>query len=162
MLHFRCKNEFSRRLPKGKGDLGITDALLWDYLPFVDIPCACVHRNYLSLLRRKRLIVCSRRRLWRSWRVTTMIISPQVAQYIKFDPNILRVILSKFHEEEEKEIVKMKKRWFKRLLSKGPLQKAGNCLHCCLNTSNQSRKNRCKGPRRRGKLLTILMSVFTV
>merc|ERR1739838_1276151 len=37
-------------------------------------------------------------------------ITQEVAQYIKFDPNILRVILSKFHEEEEKEIVKMKKR----------------------------------------------------
>jgi len=38
-------------------------------------------------------------------------ISQEVAQYIKLDPNILRVFLSKFHEEEEREINRMKRRF---------------------------------------------------
>lgn len=47
-------------------------------------------------------------------------ISPEVAQFIKLDPNILRVFLSKFAEEEEREILKMKKRFdfYRKMIKK--------------------------------------------
>jgi len=54
-------------------------------------------------------------------------ITQEVAQFMKMDPNLLRVFISKYREEEEKEVMKMKQRYeFYRKMIQKYINKSSN------------------------------------